>query len=67
MQTTIEADLARVEAEIAKQDAEWNEAKERLLALGDVQLELDPETLGELEASSQPKLAGTIPAGFVRA
>lgn len=58
--------LAAIEAELAKQDAEWREAQEQILALGDVQLSLDPELLAELESVTQPTFIGSIPVGLTR-
>ena len=63
---TSEAMLARVDAELTRQDAEWRETQEQLLALGDVELSLDPATLAELESAAQPRFVGSIPAGLVR-
>lgn len=66
MQDT-QAQLAAIEAELAKQDAEWADAQAQLLALGDVELSLDPNLIADLESAAQPSFAGSLPVGLTRA
>lgn len=59
--------FAQIEAELTKQNAEWEATREQLLALGDVEVSIDTETLNDLEDASHPKLSGSLPIGSMRA
>lgn len=58
--------LAAIEAELAKQDAEWADAQAQLLALGEVELSLDPDVVAEIEGSTTLTYAGSLPVGLPR-
>lgn len=62
----IPRNIAEIEAELARQNEEWSSVQTSLLQLGDVELQLDPQLIAELEATSQPSYAGSIPAGSIR-
>ena len=63
---TSEAMLARLDAELTRQDAEWRETQEQLLALGDVELSLDPATAAAFDDATSVASGGNVPLGLVR-
>ncbi len=58
------AQLTAIEAELTKQDAEWADAHAQLLALGDVELSLDPDVLVELAALRSDSTAVPLHTNF---
>jgi hypothetical protein len=50
METTLEAQLEAIKAELRKQDEEWRRAKDAIAAMGDVRFALSREALDRLEA-----------------
>ncbi len=65
MQTT-QNPLGAIEAELARQDAEWREAQEQLLAVGEVELLVSEAVLDELTELRVPD-APSLPVGSTRA
>lgn len=59
--------LAQIEAELARQDAEWSSIQQELESHGDMELTVGVSALTAFEEATSPSTMGTLPMGFVRA
>lgn len=59
--------LAQIEAELARQDAEWSTIQQELESQRESELEVSNALLTHFEEATAPAAMGMLPIGFVRA
>lgn len=65
MQTTQDP-LAAIEAELARQDAEWTRVRERLDAFRDADLFVEGELSAAFDDATSLAAVGNVPLGLIR-